>query len=104
MSVNVKADLRINPFADAQLKDLTRRELGKIATRIKNKAQQLAPVDTGALKSSIHQIREKDTLIIATDTGYGGFVEIGTSRMRAQPYLRPAIAQVKGEIDAGRVT
>ena len=29
---------------------------------------------------------------------YGGFVELGTSRQQAQPYLRPALDESEGEI------
>lgn len=57
-------------------------------------AQNRAPVDTGALRNSItHEYRRSgDTLRgeVGPTVNYGGFVERGTSRMRSQPYLRPA--------------
>lgn len=56
-------------------------------------SQVLAPVDTGALKSSI----SVDIDALAFEAGptveYGGYVELGTSRMAAQPYLGPGFDQ-----------
>lgn len=34
---------------------------------------------------------------IGTNIEYGPYVELGTSRMRAQPYLRPALDEKRGE-------
>jgi len=34
---------------------------------------------------------------IGTNIEYGPYVELGTSRMRAQPYLRPAYDEKRGE-------
>ena len=57
-------------------------------------AQNRAPVDTGALRNSItHEYRRSGNTLrgeVGPTVNYGGFVERGTSRMRAQPYLRPA--------------
>ena len=36
-----------------------------------------------------------------TQSGYGGYLETGTSRMRAQPYLYPAFIQHVGKIPEG---
>lgn len=75
-------------------KDLKRR-----ATKVVRAAKRLAPVDTGRLRSSIvdEMGAEGDDLVarIGTDVEYAAYVELGTSRAGAQPYLRPAL-------DAGR--
>jgi HK97 gp10 family phage protein len=34
---------------------------------------------------------------VFTESGYGGWLEIGTSRMAARPYFRPAFEQQKRE-------
>lgn len=36
-----------------------------------------------------------DTWVVGTDVEYSVYVEFGTSRMSAQPYLRPAIEHAK---------
>ena len=57
-------------------------------------AQNRAPVDTGALRNSVtHEYRRGGGTLrgeVGPTVNYGGYVERGTSRMRAQPYLRPA--------------
>lgn len=62
-------------------------------------ARAACPVDTGALRASIGYIYRQDTrtLTIYADMPYSAYVEFGTSRMIAQPYIRPAIDE------AGRV-
>lgn len=51
-----------------------------------------APVATGALRNSI-DAEEKNKLLWHIHDGveYGIFQELGTSRMRAQPFLTPAV-------------
>lgn len=54
-------------------------------------AKQLCPVDTGRLRNSItHEQYDTDTEIVGTNVEYAPFVELGTRRQKAQPYLRPA--------------
>ena len=50
------------------------------------------PVDTGRLRNSItHEVDMGDkSVVIGTNVEYAAFVELGTSKMRARPYLRPA--------------
>lgn len=57
-------------------------------------AQNRAPVDTGALRNSISREYTRGGHVLRGEVGptvaYARYVEQGTSRMRAQPYLRPA--------------
>lgn len=60
------------------------------------RAKQLAPVDTGRLRNSIRKERLSETYNgmkgeISANTTYALYVELGTVKMRAQPYLRPAM-------------
>lgn len=57
-------------------------------------AKRICPVDTGRLRNSIvHQLMESGDDIevyIGTNVEYGPTVEMGTSKQKAQPFLRPA--------------
>lgn len=72
------------------------KELGTIAFK---SARQIVPVDTGRLKTSIEVELERQNLIskveIGTDVPYAAYVEYGTSRQRAQPYMRPSLTQAR---------
>ena len=74
------------------------------AERVCELAKSNAPVDTGALRDSGHvEEKEKDTIyevvfdapVLSGDGSYARYVEEGTSKMTAQPYLRPAILAAK---------
>jgi HK97 gp10 family phage protein len=54
-------------------------------------ARRIVPVDTGFLRDHIEMRKSKDETTILVDAPYAGDVEFGTSKMEAQPYLRPAI-------------
>ena len=55
-------------------------------------AQQKCPVDTGNLRASItHEVDAGGKAVyVGTNVEYAPYVELGTSRQKAQPYLRPA--------------
>lgn len=55
-------------------------------------AKRLCPVDTGNLRNSISHTQSDNTEYIGTNVEYAPYVELGTSRTRAQPYLKPAVA------------
>lgn len=65
-------------------------------------ARQLAPVDTGVLRASIsvghpsgRDTRPGDLAVQVGPTAeYGAFVEFGTTRAGAQPYMTPAAERV----------
>lgn len=63
-------------------------------------AKEHVAVDTGNLRRSItHELGQHDKLNpyvrIGTNVEYGLFQEIGTERMPAHPYLRPAFEYIK---------
>jgi len=103
------------------------RELGPNATRalkkaafmIESRAKQKAPVDTGALRNSIYTrigkgadittvgiegrtpLPEPDGDLVAhigPSVHYAVYVEMGTHRMSAQPYLLPAVRETEAEL------
>lgn len=66
------------------------------AFEVESAAKPLAPVDTGALRNSIKAIKRGELLWwVIVGVEYGKFVEFGTSRHAAQPFLIPAVERVQ---------
>lgn len=60
-------------------------------------AKRLCPVDTGRLRNSISHQVDGGSAYIGTNVEYAPYVELGTSRTRAKPYLKPAVTDHAGE-------
>lgn len=69
--------------------------LEKIGLLAENYAARKCPVDTGNLRGSItHAVDAGDNAVyIGTNVKYAPYVELGTSRQKAQPFLRPAASE-----------
>lgn len=66
------------------------------ALMVESEAKKLCPVDTGRLRASITTEKiGKAAYAVGTNVEYAPYVEFGTRKMRAQPYLRPALERVK---------
>ncbi|HJV73167.1 MAG TPA: HK97-gp10 family putative phage morphogenesis protein [Noviherbaspirillum sp.] len=110
-----------------------RRATSSAAAIIRNEARAKAPVDTGEMRRDIQIKRERDTKgemsakysvfvrsgkksrlsgksrDVQKDSYYWRFVEFGTAKMAAQPFMRPAfetkkeaaVAQIGAALDAG---
>ena len=115
-----------NHFADiaAKLHQASAVVVKKIAFDLQARAQSLAPVDTGFLRSSIYTVTsdgstygqasggtKESTLLpqvsgpsddqsafVGVGASYGIYVEMGTRRMPARPYFTPAVEQARAEI------
>lgn len=64
-------------------------KVGLVAERY---AKLACPVDTGRLRNSISHAHDKNTSYVGTNVEYAPYVEMGTTNTKAQPYLKPAIA------------
>jgi HK97 gp10 family phage protein len=71
-------------------------EVSKATLDVEAKSKALVPVKTGTLRRSIHSVFENGGLtgLVGPSVLYGKFVEFGTRRMGARPYMRPAAEQV----------
>src|SRR5690606_40047230 len=60
----------------------------------------LAPVDTGRLRDSIRHEVQGPTVRFGPgdEIDYAAFVEFGTSKMAAQPYVRPTVEAMRRKI------
>ncbi len=101
MTVRGGEQLRRNldRLAGAERRQAQRDGLEAGARIVETHAKINAPVDTGFLRNSI-QVDSVTPIeaIIAPHTDYAEHVEFGTSRMAAQPYMRPALDEHENEI------
>lgn len=69
----------------------------RTALSIEAGAKRVVPVDTGNLKNSLQTQMVSDLEAeVGTVVEYGPYVEFGTSRQPAQPYLGPAAEAERG--------
>ncbi len=69
---------------------ITMDEQRAVAEDIASEARRLAPVKTGALRAGIEVIPGKNQTEVYSRATYSLFVEFGTVKTAAQPFLRPA--------------
>ena len=71
------------------------RALEEIGLAAEGYAKRACPVDTGNLRNSITHAVEgsEDAVYVGTDVEYAPYVEMGTRRTAAQPFLRPAATE-----------
>lgn len=83
------------PKIAAKLPDAVSVIVRKAAFDVEANAKAVVPVDTGTLKNSITtEFPTKTSAIIAPHTDYAVYVEYGTNRQSAKPYMRPAAEKV----------
>lgn len=61
-------------------------------------ARQYVPVDTGELQDSIEAVQDGMGAHVEAGTDHALPIEFGTSRMAAQPFMRPAVSRARGEL------
>lgn len=78
--------------ASALIKNSVSQELDVVGADMEDLARSIVPVDTGFLQSTIyHRVDPAAlTLEFGATADYALFVEFGTRRMAAEPYIRPA--------------
>ena len=75
--------------------------LEMIGLQCEGYAKLLCPVDTGNLRNSItHTQADETTEAIGSAVEYAAYVELGTQRTKAQPYLKPAVTNHISEYKA----
>jgi len=82
-------------------KEAIRIALVRGALQIELAAKEMCAVDTGRLRGSITTDKryiQKFLVMIGTKVDYGPYVEFGTKKMDARPYLFPAFFMFEGEI------
>lgn len=92
VDVNVNIESNTEIFKNA-LPEQIAQALEAIGLTAEGYAKDLCPVETGRLRNSISHARDDDNAYIGTNVEYAAYVELGTSRMKPKPYLRPAATE-----------
>jgi HK97 gp10 family phage protein len=96
MSIRVRLDTRKLDGIAAGLEKNKDKALKTLAAEVKKEAKARAPVKSGALRDSIHYKKiESGLYSVQDEVEYGQFVELGTHKMAAQPFMAPAVEQVR---------
>lgn len=70
------------------------RDLMRLGQKMRSESMKLCPVDTGRLRSSITVTQGRDSkgpfVDVGTNVEYASYVEYGTAKSPAQPFIRPA--------------
>lgn len=98
MAIDVKITDNSDKFLDA-LPEQIEQALTAIGLTAASYAKADCPVDTGRLRNSItHAVESGEKAVyIGSNVEYAAFVELGSSRMRPRPYLRPAVTEHSAE-------
>lgn len=96
----IKLDLGALAALAAALKPKAEQLVAKGTLDVEARAKALAPVDTGNLKNSIGSHAAGLTGVVAVGADYGAYVEWGTTKTAAQPYLGPAVEAVRPGFEA----
>lgn len=89
--MEVKVTSHVDEVKDA-LEHQIALALAKVGFAAEDHVKALAPVDTGRLRSSITHLVDDRSVTIGTNVEYAKYQEMGTSRMKAQPFLEPGIS------------
>jgi len=106
LSVEISCDVKgVEEFQaamrnfDSAMQKHVHRFLVSWAADVKALAKQLVPVRTGHLRSSIYAKISECVAEIGAEAAYALFVELGTRRMQARPYLYPAIREYLPQLE-----
>jgi HK97 gp10 family phage protein len=92
---------RENPSAEVGIQYASARYARDVAYAVGKDMRNMCPVDTGELWSSISLQVVGETVYISVGTDHWHFVEFGTSKMAAQPFIRPALNRRRGVVGLG---
>lgn len=94
-----------NGFKDlrARIQQETDNRAKATADDVVQTAQRIAPRATGYLANTIHADQKSShpaVYEVSSEADYAPFVEWGTRYQNAQPFLRPALEEARGRMEA----
>lgn len=94
MPLDIGFKLNLNPAALQEIKQALREGFEIATIAVHGDAVDHSPWEFGTNARSIDsEVKEeggKPVATVFTQSGYGGYLEIGTTKMPARPYLKPA--------------
>ncbi len=102
MATEIDFKITWNPFLEKALKRAPTEALNRLAEHVTAEAKRRSPYKTGTNRRSIRWAAPRGgERTIFTQSGYGAYLELGTNKMAARPFIRTALEAVKaraGEI------
>jgi len=92
ISVSIAWDSKLQETGE-KVRDAAEMAIKDTVLEIENTAKQLSPVLTGNNMRSIESSADGLEGKVYSTSGYGGYLELGTSKMPAQPYFKPALEE-----------
>ena len=92
-------NIRITDSSDLigeEFQQAVERALTRIGLQAETYAKRKCPVDTGNLRNSITNAVDDKSAYVGTNVEYAVYVELPTSRTKAQPFLKPAVTEHNG--------
>lgn len=86
------------PAVVARLGVEQRKRLEATGIVVTNNVKVKTPVDEGTLRAGQTYVVDGDAVYVGNNVPHGPFVELGTSKMRAQPHLVPGLMDSKDEL------
>lgn len=80
-----------NDNLENEIKETIKTGLTASAIFVQGVSKELAPVRDGILRDSITYDVDENKARISSPVEYAPYQEFGTSKMKAQPYLRPSV-------------
>ena len=90
LEVDIVSNIKIPEFK-RKANDASVKALKDTVLDIERDAKKLSPVLTGHNRRSIQSEAKELEGQVDSTSGYGGYLEIGTSKMRARPHFKPAL-------------
>ena len=93
----------VNDRTDAAIKairELAQGDLKSFAENMTGHVKDNSPKDTGHNAASVAmKVVDENTITVHTESGYGAYLELGTSKMGPRPYFMPAFEQSRSEFN-----
>ena len=95
--MNIKFENNFGKYTKAIQDGITKslNEFGEVA---ENEAVRRVPVDTGELRDSIGHTVNKNELLIGAEAEHAPVIELGSSKSKAQPFLKGSVVDNVGEL------